>query len=235
MALHSTGQISLSQVRSEYRTGFGTTGPLSPSNYTGDLRTFYTENYWNKPTPSATDNKISDFYGSTGQSGYFSVARRGNSSNYMYGWKEYGGGGFIDPEAGDSISAMGSATYSTQSRFFSNFYVTGVLIGDYDSYGYKLAVWGIDLSGYSSTRSPRNMEFRSGSNTVTLNSADRYNSSATTQQQTLADYSYVPTNRVTWIWSNQSSSASNNTNIDTLYSYFTDAYTNGTNIYWRTT
>lgn len=233
MALQSSGQLTLNQVRSEYRNGFGTSGPIYGYNYTGDLRAYYSENYWNKPNATSTDNKMSDFYGSTGQSGYFSVARRGSSPSYMYGWKEYGGGGFIDPEAGDSATAMGSATYSSKSRFFSNFHVTGVLIADYDSFGKKIAVWGIDLTAYATARAPRTIQFRYGSNTVTLNSADRSNTGAVYQGWS-SSHSYMPSNRVMWIWSNQSGSASNNTSVNTLLDYFADAYATGTNIYWRT-
>ena len=238
MAVTSSGQITIDDLRREFRHGM----PSATSNYSSgkisnaDLYTLVQENYWARPSDDTTDIGMNHFYGATGTSGYFIPGRRGTDV-YMYGWKEYGGGAFVDPEAGDTISDLGSATTSTRQRFFHRFYVTGIIIADYkfndDDNGIKLTVWGVNNTSYTNSRAPRSIEFRAGKtgSSWTLLSSNLYSQTAMSQPGSSGDYDYY-TNKWQYTWEeNNSNNAAALTNIRNL---FQSAYEQNERIYWRT-
>ena len=226
MALPSSGQITLDSIRREFRVG-----TTSASNFTdgaidnASLHGFRGEDYYQNKPPTSGQISMSDYYGLNGESGWFTVGRRGTSPTYLWGWKEYGGGGFYYPEAGDSISAMGSATASTQQRSASYFYVTGILLGEYyDSvdqvnHGLFLKIWG---DQYSDSRAPRNLQFKAEYNgaTYTVYASNRYFSNPNRDPD--SRHSYLSGHRA-WVWSGYSQ----------LKTMFDQAYSYSKKIYWR--
>ena len=233
MTLQSSGTISLDNIRREFREGMYTsTNHTDGAVSNASLHGFRNEDYYQNLPSSSGSVSAASYYGLNGESGWFIASRRGSSPSYLWGWKNYQGGQFFWPESGDSASAMGSATSSTNSRMMNKFYVTAVLFGYYyDSYeevynGSIFTVYGVESNPNGYSRSARNLQFKEEYNgsvyywTASSASGLTYNANG--------NHSYHAPGRVCYKWQGSGQS----------YDYFRYAmdrsYTYNKKIYWRT-
>ena len=233
MTLQSSGAISMDNVRREFREGMTSASTYSDGAVSNAaLADYRGEAYYQNAPPTSGSVSLNNYYGLDGRSGWFYAGRRGSSPAYLWGWKEYAGGQFFWPEAGDSISSMGSATTSTRRRMASKFYITAVLFGYYyDSYnstfnGNILTVYGVESNPNGYSRNARNIRFKD-EHTGSTHMWSASSASGLTYNAD-GDHSYHSPGRVCYKWQGSGQG------YDLMRYTFENSYAYGKKIYWQT-